>query len=162
MNLKVKLICSSRGKEMNYVLKLILENMSVSLGYIILFFIGAPANLLVIYKLLHGRCYKRSRYHFLLLNLSIADSMVVFIMIPVEIGWLYTNAWLAGNVACKVVKFLCAFGPYSSSLLLICLSVDRYYAVARPFSYAFLDRQINILLVIIWSLSFVISLPQVS
>ena len=147
---------------MNYLVKLILENMSVSLGYIILFFIGAPANLLVIYKLLHGKCYKRSRYHFLLLNLSLADSMVVFIMIPVEIGWLYTNAWLAGNIACKVVKFFCAFGPYSSSLLLICLSVDRYYAVARPFSYAFLDRRINILLMIIWSVSFFISIPQVS
>lgn len=146
---------------MNYVIRSLLSNMSVSLGYIILFCIGAPANLLVLYKLLHGKCYRRSRYHFLLLNLSLADSMVVFIMIPVEIGWLYTNAWLAGNVACKVIKFFCAFGPYSSSLLLICLSVDRYYAVARPFSYAFLDRQMNILLMIIWSVSLFISLPQV-
>ena len=135
--------------------------MDVLYGYVVLFLIGAPANILVVRKLLLDQTYRRSRYHFLLLNLSIADTIVVFIMIPVEIGWLYTNAWLAGNVACKVLQFFRAFGPYSSSLLLICLSVDRYYAVVRPFSYAFLDRKINFLLLLVWTVSFIISLPQV-
>jgi gonadotropin-releasing hormone receptor len=123
--------------------------------------IGAPAELLVARKLLQNKTYKRSRYHFLLLNLNIADSVVVFIMIPVEIGWMYTNDWRAGNMACKVLQFFRAFGPYSSSLLLICLSIDRYYAVVKPFSYAFLDRKINFLLTFVWITSFVISLPQV-
>jgi gonadotropin-releasing hormone receptor len=130
--------------------------------YLILFAIGAPANILVLWRLLHNGSYKKSRHHFLLLNLSIADAIVVFIMIPVDIGWKYTIAWHGGNLLCKASKFFAAFGTYSSSLLLISVSVDRYYAVVRPFKYAFLDRKMNMLLIGIWFFSFLISTPQVS
>ena len=138
------------------------QNMSVEvLGYIILFIIGAPANFIVLRRLLCDGSYKKSRHLFLLLNLSLADAIVVFIMIPAEIGWKYTNTWVAGDIACKVFKFFAAFGTYSSSLLLISVSVDRYYAVVRPFAYAFLDRKMNFLLLGIWAFSFLISTPQV-
>lgn len=129
--------------------------------YIVLFVIGAPANFLVLHRLLRDGAYKKSRHLFLLLNLSIADAIVVFIMIPVEIGWKITDEWVAGDLACKISKFFAAFGTYASSLLLISVSVDRYYAVVKPFSYAFLDRKMNLLLVGIWTFSFLISTPQV-
>lgn len=132
------------------------------LGYTLLFLIGAPANVLVLRKLLVNATYKRSRHLFLLLNLSIADAIVVFIFIPVEIGWKFTAAWHAGDAGCKFFKFSIAFGTYASSLLLISISVDRFYAVVRPFSYPFLDRKMNRLLFGIWTFSFVIALPQVS
>ena len=131
------------------------------LCYTLLFLIGAPANIVVLLKLLQNRSYKRSRHLFLLLNLSVADIIVVFVMIPVEIGWKYTNVWEAGNAACKVFRFFQAFGTYSSSLLLISVSVDRYYAVVKPFSYAFLDHRMNQLLLAIWLFSFIVSIPQV-
>lgn len=132
------------------------------LGYILLFLIGAPANLIVLKKLLSNAFYKRSRHLFLLLNLSIADAIVVFIFIPVEIGWKTTYVWTAGNFACKFFKFSIAFGTYASSLLLISISVDRFYAVVWPFSYNFIDQKMNKLLFCIWVFSFLISTPQVS
>lgn len=132
------------------------------LGYILLFLVGAPANLIVLKKLLSNASYKRSRHLFLLLNLSIADAIVVFVFIPVEIGWKYTHIWTAGNFACKFFKFSIAFGTYASSLLLISISVDRFYAVVRPFSYNFIDQKMNKLLLCIWVFSFLISTPQVS
>ena len=132
------------------------------LCYSVLFLVGAPANIIVLRKLLQNNSYKRSRHLFLLLNLCLADAIVVFVMIPVEISYKHAGVWQVGNVACKVSKFLQAFGTYSSSLLLISVSVDRYHAVVKPFAYAFLDRKINLLLLGIWIFSFAIATPQVS
>ncbi|CAG9116720.1 unnamed protein product [Plutella xylostella] len=41
------------------------------------------------------------------------------------IGWKYTNAWLAGNLCCKLLLVLRAFGLYLSSNVLVCISIDR-------------------------------------
>lgn len=130
--------------------------------YSLLFIIGAPANYRVLSNLLANSSYKKSRHHLLLLNLAIADCIVSFLMIPTEIGWSLTNAWLAGNVGCKMFQFLRVFGPYSSSAVLITISVDRYLAVTDPFNYGQLDNRISKLLVTSWTFSILLSLPQVS
>lgn len=93
--------------------------------YTILFLIGAPANVRVLHNLVANKSFRKSRHHFILLNLAVADSFVSLIMIPAEIGWSLTNAWLAGNLCCKLFQFFRAFGPYSSSMVLICISIDR-------------------------------------
>lgn len=43
-----------------------------------------------------------------------------------QIGWKYTNEWLAGNTLCKVLQVMRAFGLYLSSNVLVCISLDRY------------------------------------
>lgn len=133
-------------------------------AYTVLFVLGAPANLRVLFILLKAKCFKKSRHHLLLLHLALADSLVSVLMIPVEIGWRVTNRWVAGEIACKAFQFLRVFGPYSSSLVLICISLDRYYAVMDPFNYASCqtDSKIKKMLWFIWGLAAALSLPQVN
>ena len=69
---------------------------------ILMFIVGAPANFRVLYNLLSNKTYRKSRHHLLLLNLAVADSVVSFVTVPVEISWSYTNRWVAGNLTCKV------------------------------------------------------------
>lgn len=134
------------------------------LVYTFMFTVGAPKNFQVIRCLLcnKNKLYSKSRHHLLLLNLAIADAIVLFIMIPGEIGWRITSDWRAGNVGCKTFQFIRVFGLYASSMVLICISVDRYYAVVKPFRYGSMSSRISKLLKVSWFISFLISTPQVS
>jgi len=78
------------------------------------------------------------------------------------VGWNITVAWLAGDIACRILMFFRAFGFYLSSFILITISVDRYYAVAQPLSnLRKADRRAKYMLTGAWVLSTVASLPQV-
>ena len=131
-----------------------------------LFAIAAPANFKIIKCLIwtqnSTKLYKKSRHHFLLLNLAIADAIVLFIMIPAEVGWRVTASWKAGNIGCKIFGFVRVFGLYASSMILICISIDRYYAVVQPFKYGSAATRISRLLKASWLLSVILSIPQVN
>ena len=53
-------------------------------------------------------------------------------MIPLEIGWAISVEWYAGNIGCKLLMFIRALAYYLSSMLLVCLTLDRFLAIARP------------------------------
>ncbi|CAH2087010.1 unnamed protein product [Euphydryas editha] len=89
-----------------------------------LFAVGAVGNVCVFISLVRSR-RRKSRVNLLMTHLVVADLIVIFIVIPLEIGWRTTNAWLAGNTACKVFLVLRAFGLYLSSNVLVCISLDR-------------------------------------
>lgn len=60
------------------------KNTLTIIVYVVLFFIAAIGNLTVVVSLLKSR-YRKSRISLMILHLAIADSMVTFIMIPLEV-----------------------------------------------------------------------------
>ncbi|RWS06332.1 cardioacceleratory peptide receptor 1-like protein [Dinothrombium tinctorium] len=58
--------------------------------------------------------------------------MVGLINVLTDIIWRMTVAFYAGNIACKVVKYLQVFVTYSSTYVLVSLSIDRYDAITHP------------------------------
>ena len=52
-------------------------------------------------------------------------------MIPTEVGWRLTSEWKAGDIGCRSFQFIRVFGLYASSMVLIVISIDRYYAVVQ-------------------------------
>ena len=129
--------------------------------YSLFFLIGTPANCRVLLILVRNKLYTKTRHHKLLLNLAVADTIVCLIMLPTEVGWRITSDWRAGDLGCRLFQFVRVFGLYASSMVLICISVDRYYAVVQPFTYVLIGDRINCLLVIAWTTSVLLSLPQV-
>lgn len=69
--------------------------------------------------------------------------------------------WLAGNFACKVFLFLRAFGLYLSSNVLVCVSLDRYFAVLHPLRVNDARRRGKIMLAFAWGMSLLCAIPQV-
>lgn len=134
--------------------------------YTFLFAIGAPANFKIIKCLVWTqnsvKLYRKSRHHFLLFNLAVADAIVLFIVLPTEVFWRVTASWRAGNIGCKLFQFFRVFGLYASSMILICISLDRYYAVVQPFKYSSAANRISRLLKASWILSAIFSFPQVN
>ncbi|XP_045450152.1 adipokinetic hormone/corazonin-related peptide receptor variant I-like [Melitaea cinxia] len=127
--------------------------------YSTLFAVGAVGNVCVFISLVRSR-RRKSRVNLLMTHLVVADLIVIFIVIPLEIGWRTTNAWLAGNTACKVFLVLRAFGLYLSSNVLVCISLDRFFAVLYPLRLAVARNRSKTMLIFAWLVAFLCSLPQ--
>ena len=92
----------------------------------------------------------------------ISDLLVTVLMMPGEIGWAATVQWLAGDVACRFHKFFSIFGLFLSSNILICISLDRFYAIVCPLSAGKAAKIMKICVWAAWIISFLSAAPQVS
>ncbi|XP_076322530.1 adipokinetic hormone/corazonin-related peptide receptor variant I-like isoform X2 [Tachypleus tridentatus] len=128
-------------------------------AYSLLLVVAAVGNVSVFVTLLRTR-QRKSRIKLMVLHLAIADLIVTFIMIPLEIGWRITMKWVAGDAACKIMQFLRAFGPYLSSMVLVCISLDRYFAILHPLKVNDAHRRSKIMLTFAWLISIMCSIPQ--
>lgn len=128
--------------------------------YCVLFSVAAVGNLSVFITLLRAR-HRKSRISLLMSHLAAADLIVTFVMIPLEVAWRVTTKWLAGNFACKLFLFLRAFGLYLSSNVLVCISLDRYFAIIYPLKLSDARRRGKLMLLFAWLNSLMCAYPQV-
>ncbi|RWS06779.1 G protein-coupled receptor-like protein [Dinothrombium tinctorium] len=77
-----------------------------------------------------------------------------------EITWRWTITWNTGEIGCRILQTLRAFGIYLSSIMIVCISVDRYFAIVHPLKYKNLRRKNTKLLAIAYLVTILISLPQ--
>ena len=129
-------------------------------AYSCFFVIAASGNLTVFITLFRNRKIK-SRVNMFIMHLSIADLLVTFIMMPLEIFWHVTVEWRAGDVGCRILMFFRTFGLYLSSFVLVVISLDRYFAIIHPLSLNDADKRGRIMLVFAWLFSVAASIPQV-
>ncbi|XP_063383182.1 adipokinetic hormone/corazonin-related peptide receptor variant I-like [Cydia fagiglandana] len=127
--------------------------------YSVLLGTGAVGNVAVFASLLRSR-RRKSRVNLLMTHLAVADLIVICVIIPLEIGWRTTNAWMAGNLACKFFLVLRAFGLYLSSNILVCISLDRFFAVLYPLRLAVARSRSKTMLCFAWFIALFCSLPQ--
>ncbi|CAL1289484.1 unnamed protein product [Larinioides sclopetarius] len=127
--------------------------------YSLMFVLAATGNIPVFVTLLRNR-HRKSRVNLMILHLAIADLIVTFVMIPLEIAWRITVQWVAGNAACKILLYMRAFGPYLSSTVLVCISLDRYFAILYPLKVNDAQRRGKIMLGLAWTTSILCSIPQ--
>ncbi|KAJ8714564.1 hypothetical protein PYW07_002789 [Mythimna separata] len=93
-------------------------------------------------------------------TLSIADLLVTVFCIAGEAAWSFTVQWYAGNIACKLFKFLQMFALYLSTFILVLIGVDRWLAVKYPMRSMATATRSGRLVIIAWVLSLVLSVPQ--
>ncbi|KAG8326654.1 Neuropeptide S receptor [Homalodisca vitripennis] len=102
---------------------------------------------------------RKSRMNFFIKHLAFADLLVGIISVLTDIIWHITVSWTAGNLACKIVRFLQAVVTYSSTYVLVALSVDRYDAIIHPMNFSGSWRRARILVACSWLLSVLFSSP---
>ncbi|XP_075221664.1 corazonin receptor [Lycorma delicatula] len=124
-------------------------------------------NVLTIISIRGSRLAWRRRHHTwstvytLIYHLSIADLLVTVFCIAGEAIWSYTVAWVAGNLACKLFKFLEVFSLYLSTFILVLIGVDRFLAVRYPIRSLSTAKRCSKLVAGAWVLSLILSLPQI-
>ncbi|KAM3590182.1 uncharacterized protein V6R79_005500 [Siganus canaliculatus] len=125
------------------------------------FVLGFPGNLFVVWSVL-CQVKKRSVTCILVLNLALADASVL-LSAPFFLRYLAGGqGWEFGSAACKLVHYLSNVNMYVSIYLICLMSMDRWLAVAKPFLSQRMrtKRSITMLLLFVWVLAFLLSLPM--
>ena len=107
------------------------------------------------------RQHSCSAIYTLILHLAVADLLVTVFCIGGEAMWSYSVAWIWGNVACKMFKFLQVFSLYLSTFILVLIGVDRFIAVRFPMKGLNTAHRCLRLVAVCWVLSFILATPQV-
>lgn len=87
-------------------------------SHILVFAIGLVGNALVCVAVYRNRSMRTVTNYFIM-NLAIADFLVILICLPPTVIWDITCTWFFGNIACKVVLYLQVSGNFSYSFLLV-------------------------------------------
>ncbi|KAF0313313.1 Cardioacceleratory peptide receptor [Amphibalanus amphitrite] len=124
----------------------------------ILFIMIMLGNSAVVLALVTSKA-RKSRTNFFILHLAFADLSVGLISVLTDIGWKITVSWNAGNVACKIIKFFQILVTYSSTYVLVALSIDRCDAITHPMNFTGSWRRARLLIATAWCLSAVFSAP---
>ncbi|XP_053971856.1 cardioacceleratory peptide receptor isoform X2 [Hylaeus anthracinus] len=124
----------------------------------LLFAMIVVGNVAVLIGLLWGK-RRKTRMDFFIKQLALADLLVGLISVLTDIIWRATVTWHAGNIACKLIRFMQTVVTYSSTYVLVALSIDRYDAITRPMNFTGRWWRARALVVAAWSLSALFSLP---
>lgn len=116
-------------------------------------------NLAVLYSAYRGR--RKSHVRLLMMNLSAADLLVSFVVMPLDAVWNMTVQWLAGDLACRLLMFLKLMAMYAGAFVTVVISLDRQSAILNPLAINKARTRNKIQLTVAWTLSAVLSLPQV-
>ncbi|XP_060939631.1 free fatty acid receptor 2-like, partial [Limanda limanda] len=133
--------------------------------YIITFVIGFPANLLALYAFSVKIHVKANPTDILLLNLTVSD-LLFLIILPLKMyeADLDMN-WNLPQFLCSLTAFIFFSTIYTSSLLLMAVSLVRYIALAFPITYHRLHKPVYAVVMgaVIWLISFAhCSIPAIA
>ncbi|EEB12133.1 class A rhodopsin-like G-protein coupled receptor GPRvpr, putative [Pediculus humanus corporis] len=104
---------------------------------------------------------RKSRMNFFIMQLALADLTVGIFYVLTDIIWRMTVTWHAGNLGCKMIRFLQAVVIYSSTYVLVALSIDRYDAITHPMNFSGSSRRARVLVILAWSFSILFSIPMI-
>ncbi|XP_028173264.1 cardioacceleratory peptide receptor-like [Ostrinia nubilalis] len=103
---------------------------------------------------------RKSRMNFFIMQLAISDLLVGLISVLPDLIHRITIAWLAGSIACKLMKYLQGVVTYSSTYVLVALSVDRCDAITHPMNFTGSWRRARALILGAWFISFLFCVPM--
>ncbi|CAL7952321.1 unnamed protein product [Xylocopa violacea] len=124
----------------------------------LLFVMIVVGNIAVLIGLVWGK-RRKTRMDFFIKQLAFADLLVGLISVPTDIIWKTTVIWHAGNIACKLIRFVQCVVTFSSTYVLVALSIDRYDAITRPMNFTGRWWRARALIATAWGLSALFSAP---
>lgn len=104
---------------------------------------------------------RKSHVRVLIINLTLADLLVTFIVMPVDAVWNITVQWVAGDLACRSLMFLKLQAMYSCAFVTMVISLDRQFVILNPLAVITARRRNKAMLTAAWTMSAVLSIPQV-
>ncbi|OCT98064.1 leukotriene B4 receptor 1 [Xenopus laevis] len=124
------------------------------------FIIGFPGNAFIIWTVL-TRMKKHTVTCILILHLAIAD-MVVILTAPFFLNFLNNGNWVFGEIICKMCHYIGCLSMYASIWLISFMSMDRFLAVAKPFTSQLMrtKKSVRGIVLVIWLSAFLCSIPM--
>ncbi|KAF0034997.1 hypothetical protein F2P81_012755 [Scophthalmus maximus] len=127
----------------------------------VIFFSAAILNSAVLVVLWRQR-KQMSRMRVFVFHLCLADLVVAFFQVCPQLMWDITDRFAGPDLLCRLVKYLQVLGMFSSTYMIVVMTVDRYQAVCNPMVKFQRSRtRLNIPVCVGWGISLLGSLPQV-
>ncbi|KAM5135659.1 C-C chemokine receptor type 7 [Mantella aurantiaca] len=129
--------------------------------YGIIFFLGLVGNGLVMLRYIYFKRLKTGTDYYMI-NLAIADVVFLFTLPLWAVSIAHT--WIFGNDMCKVIYCLYKMSFFSGMIILMAVSLERYYAIVQaPSAHRYRSKMMwisKLCSVVIWVFAFVLSIPQ--
>ncbi|WAR28368.1 OX1R-like protein, partial [Mya arenaria] len=135
------------------------EEWGLIAGYALTFIVGVLGNVLVCFAVWRNR-EMRTITNIFMVNLSVADLMVLLILLPTALVADVTETWLIGTAMCKLSISLGTMCISVSILTLCAISIERWYAICRPLSFHSNIQRARIIIGAIWTVSICVALPE--
>jgi len=124
--------------------------------------VGVIGNVLVLIVILTSKSM-RSSTNLFLLNLSIADLLVLIVCCPNAMIEMYLrrDIWVMGKAMCLLVPFIELTVSHTSVLTILAITVERYYAVCLPLRAGLIwtKSKAGMVCLISWLLSIILTSP---
>ncbi|XP_012941538.1 cardioacceleratory peptide receptor, partial [Aplysia californica] len=127
---------------------------------VVLFFLIVIGNVVVLAAIAVNKERRKSRMNFFIMHLALSDLLTGPLVVLADLISKISIYWSAGNAVCRLHKFAQVVVMYSSTYLLVALSLDRLDAVARPLQFTSAWLRVKILVSLAWGLSLAFALPQ--
>lgn len=130
---------------------------------VIILMTGVVGNILVIVVVTTVRDM-RTPMNWYLVNLSMADLLVLMVCQPAALTEFFArDRWFLGKIMCKAMPFLEHAVLHASTLIILAITVERFYAICMPMkklAVCHRPRPLRVLPVL-WSTAIVSSVPFV-
>lgn len=97
----------------------------LSLLFFVIVLVGIIGNALVIFVVLTDRKMRQSVTNLLILNLAVADLVIMALGVPEIVQFMLDRGWLLGSLPCRLDRFLLVVCLYSSVLSLVSVCFER-------------------------------------
>ncbi|CAI5448601.1 unnamed protein product [Caenorhabditis angaria] len=122
--------------EESYEESMMVAKTFMTVAYMIVFLIGTPGNIWIIYKLSRAKLWNTSsvqltvsqRSRIYIFALACSD-LILLLTLPPSTSYNYYGKWIFGEVACYANRSLEMFAKLFSVILLTVMSVERYIVV---------------------------------
>ncbi|XP_055918849.1 orexin/Hypocretin receptor type 1-like isoform X1 [Eupeodes corollae] len=95
-----------------------------------------------------------------IVNLAIADFLVILLCLPPSVVWDVTETWFLGQSMCKIVLYFQTVSVTVSVLTLTFISLDRWYAICFPLRYRTKISRAIASVSFIWIIALLSDIPE--
>ncbi|XP_053618332.1 orexin receptor type 2-like [Plodia interpunctella] len=125
----------------------------------VVFVMGLVGNALVCVAVYRNHTMRTVTNYFIV-NLAVADFMVILFCLPPTVVWDVTETWFLGDALCKILLYFQSVSVSVSVLTLTFISVDRWYAICFPLKFKSTTGRAKTAILIIWLLSLLFNAPE--
>ena len=105
----------------------------LSLLFIVIGLVGLLGNCLVIIVILLDRKMRQSVTNIFIMNLAVADLLIMLFGVPEILQFMLNRGWLLGPALCKLNRYILVVALYVSILSLVSVCIERW--VPFPLAY---------------------------
>ncbi|XP_046355436.2 orexin receptor type 2-like isoform X1 [Haliotis rufescens] len=127
--------------------------------YVLVFIFGVSGNFLVCFAVWRNRLLRTTTNYFLV-NLAVADFLVIVLCLPPSYTQSIWETWFLGNAMCKVVEYYQEVTVVVSVLTLTAISIERWFAICHPLTFKETRKRVIVSIIVIWVGAHVMSIPR--